>query len=163
MSNLMTRRVAARSLMLAVVAGIAASCQGKTQDQLRADVELIVNGLSGILPSLSPYAPADVLAKVQGYLDDLKANAASVGTALAPNVDAVAKIGEIVNDISGLLTPYLPQAPTVAAIINAALALLPALLAMVGRASPASAVKARASMSPAEARAKLAAAASAKG
>lgn len=160
MSSIMTRRVAARSLMLAVVAGIAAACQGKTQDQLQADVELIVNGLKTVVPTLQGLPEnlrpsADIMAQVQKALDTVQANASQVGTALAPHADAIQAVSDAVVALSGLLSPYFQAAPVVAAVVQAALALLPGLLVLVQKAPPAAAAKARAGMSPAEARKKL--------
>lgn len=149
----MTRRVAARSMILSITAGLAAACVGRSEDELRPDVALIVNGLNAVIPILqglpaNVQPSTEVMAKIQEALDALRGAAAQIGTALTPNADAIQKVSEIVGALATVLAPFYAAAPTIGVILQSALALLPGLLRLIGKA-PAAAAKAASVKMPA--------------
>lgn len=151
----LSRRAAAQFGLAAIVGGMAAACVGKTTDQLTSDVQLVASGLSGIVNTLRNPAlnvPTDVLDKAQAAIDIIEANAGSVGTSLTPNASAINAIANAVSTLASLLTPFFPIAPIVGAVVQAALALLPTLLAFAGKPPPAAAKRAATVMQPGQAR-----------
>lgn len=151
----MNRRNLLRVVALSPIA--LAACQGRTTDQLTADINLIATGLSGVVGALrglpgGMISPA-IIDQAQGIIDQIKANAASIGGALTPNPDTVQAIAAGVDALQRLLVPFFPVAPGIAAVVQAALALIPLILAAVGRAP--SAATTTPMMTPAQARAAL--------
>lgn len=101
--------------------------------QLQDDVNTLVNGLAGIVSALaSAGAPSDVLAKIQAEIDALKADAAAIGSTVAPNQTILQQISNAVGIIATLATPFFPVAGTVAMVIQAAIAFLPTVLGATG-------------------------------
>lgn len=154
-----SRRAAAIGVFAGMTgAALLAACQGKTSDQLTADVQLIALGLTGIVASLRNLppnlaVPADVLDKAQAAIDDVNMNAAAVGSSLTPNPDAIKAIATAVATLASLLAPFFPAAPIVGAVIQAALALVPTILAFIPSAPvPASAARASRGVTPSQAR-----------
>ena len=126
-----------------VGAAFLVACANKTADQLQQDVQLIVAGAQSVVQTMrglpAGTVPADILDKAQDALDDINANSAAIGTALAPNANAVSAIANAVSTLSALLTPYFPVAPSIAAVVQAIVALVPVILLSVGKASAPSA------------------------
>jgi hypothetical protein len=150
-------RTSARLTLAAAAAVTLDACAGQTADQLTSDVNLIVSGLNSIIPTLAGLPPSaqpnpSVMAQIQKALADLAANAANVGTSLAPNANAVQAISTIISTLSSLVAPFYPLAPVINTIIQAALALLPGILAMAKLPVPASVARAATVMSPEQAR-----------
>lgn len=110
--------------------GCAGSGPGPTQ--LQSDVEALADGLSQVVGFLGGIAPADILAKVQAEIDIIKANAATIATAITPSADTITAIKNAVNAIVPLVTPFFAAAPVVGMIVNAALSLLPVILGAFG-------------------------------
>lgn len=138
-----------------------AACAGRTQDQLAADVNLLATGLSGVVAALqnaSLKIPADIITQAQAAIDDIKSNAAAIGSALTPNANAVQAIGSAVSALSALLAPFFPVAPIVGTVVQAALALIPTILAFIHVTPPAKAAAAAGALSADDARAVLRAA-----
>jgi hypothetical protein len=109
---------------------------------LVADVNLIASGLPAILALLqqlpaSQQPSAGVMAQIQKAMADLQANAAQVGTVLAPNQPAISQVASIVNLIASLATPFFPAAALIGPIVQAAITLVPVIFAAVGKAPPA--------------------------
>lgn len=160
MQTLSRRELA--STTLAAWGFLLASCANKTADQLQADTNLIVAGLNTVLATLRGMPdgerPSDaVLAQIQAALDDLAANAGNIGTALAPNQSVAQMIAQGINTIAGLAAPFFPLAPTLAAIFQAAFSLAAYVMAVAKVPVPAATSAKAGSMSPAQARAVLAA------
>jgi hypothetical protein len=137
----------ARLALAAAALGTLNACAGQTADQLTSDVNLIVNGLNSIIPTLqglpaSAQPNATVMAQIEKALQDLQANAAAVGTALAPNPSAIQAISTAISTLSALVSPFYPMASVLNTIIQAALALLPGILAMAKLPAPAAAASA---------------------
>lgn len=103
-----------------------------SQTQLQADVQALTDGVSQIIGFLGGLAPADILAQVQKEIDIIKANAATIATAITPSPDTITAIKNAVSAIIPLVTPFFPVAPVVGMILNAALSLLPVILGAVG-------------------------------
>jgi len=157
----MTRASRRRTLVLILAAAVAGCGVGganaPSEPTLQTDVTLISTGLSGIVASLQATPginfPAAIAAQAQMILADIQANAAGIAASLTPGPDPVKAVATAVNTLANLLAPYLPQAPGVAALIQAALALIPIVLAMAGLSG---AVKTRRpAMAPEQARAVL--------
>jgi len=130
-------------------------------DQVKSDVALIANGLSGVIAALpAGTVPSNTVAQAQNIINDIRSDAASISQAITANPDTVQAISTLVSALAALLTPFFPVAPLAAAAIKAALALLPVVLAAVGR--PPAAATAAPTMTPAEARAVLSSSATAK-
>lgn len=143
-----------RSLLGAALA--ITGCATTTADQLQADANLLVSGLSSVLVTLKGLSddlrPSDaVLAQIHAALDDIAANAATIGTLLAPNQTVAQRIANGVSTIAGLATPFFPLAPTLAAIFQAAFSLVSYVLATAKAPVPA-ATSARGGLSPSQAR-----------
>lgn len=157
----MTRASHRRTFVL-MLAFAAAGCSGganapSSAPTLQSDVTLISSGLSGIIALLQATPgvslPPAIAAQAQMILADIQANAAGIAASATPGADPVKAISTAVNTLANILAPYLPQAPGVAALIQAALALLPVILAMAGLTG---AVKTRRpTMAPEQARAVL--------
>lgn len=130
--KLSRRQTVAFSLVL-----LASAC-AKTPDQLQSDVNLIASGLSGIVGVLRnfPQIPIDVLTKAESYIADIKSNAALIGSAISSNADVVKTITNAVLALQGLLAPFFPIAPIVGMLVQAAIALLPGIMALVGQVMP---------------------------
>ncbi|MDA8251086.1 MAG: hypothetical protein M0Z28_18210 [Rhodospirillales bacterium] len=129
-----------------------AACAGQTQTQLQADVQAVAQGLGGVVSSLSavPHVPQAVVTQAMALIGQVKADAAQIATALTPNPNVVQHIADTINALLPIVAPYFPVAPAVAAVLQAALALVPVILAAVGKPVPAGA--ATAAMTPAQAR-----------
>jgi hypothetical protein len=153
----MQRRVVMSGLVLSPVLAVIGCGNGNSQDQVKTDVNLIANGLSGVVAALQALpagrVPPDVLSRAQAIIGDIRTNAAAVSQAIAANPDTVQAISSSVSTLSALLTPFFPAAPAVGLAVQAALALLPVVLAAVGKA-PAAATAAP-KMTPDQARAVL--------
>lgn len=152
-----------RSFLATSTALAVAACAGKTQTQLQSDVELIAAGLSGVVAALqglpSGMKPgADIITQAEAAIADIKANAAEIATSLTPQASTVQAIANAVSTLSTLLAPFFPVAPAIAAVVQAAVALVPVILSAVGATAPASAQ--RVSVTPGQARLTLRAAAS---
>lgn len=156
----MTRASRRRTFVLMLVfaaAGCSGGANAPSAPTLQSDVTLISSGLSGIIALLQATPgvslPPAIAAQAQAVLADIQANAAGIAASAAPGTDPVKAISTAVNTLANMLAPYLPQAPGVAALIQAALALIPVILTMAGLTG---AVKTRRpTMAPEQARAVL--------
>lgn len=128
--------IAGPAAMIAAPLALSACAGNVTPSQATTDVQAIANGLSGIVAALKALpgnpVPAATLAKIQTEIDAIKADAASIGTAVTPSGTIAQDISAAVAAIVPLATPFFPAAPAVAAVINAAVALVPVVLAAVG-------------------------------
>lgn len=124
----MTRRVLLAALPLA-------ACQtGVTTSQVATDVNLIASGLQPVAAALatSPNIPANVVAKAQSYLSIIQADAAKIAAATAnPPADVVQEVVQAVQAFASIASTIPALAPY-AVVIQAAVALLPVILASAG-------------------------------
>jgi hypothetical protein len=138
--------------------GACAAIKSSTSDQLTTDVGLLVTGLAGLsgaianLPPNVVKVPPATLAQINAAIADLQANAGKVGTALAPNADAVQAVVNDVVALSALATPFYPASPLIAAVVQAALAMVPGLLVFIHGNAPTVANAAAQKYSPDQAR-----------
>lgn len=123
----MTRRE-----LIAFAAALPFAACSTPPDQLKTDIATLAAGLGGILTAL-PGLPTDTRTKAQGFLDTITQNASMIASAAQPNPDTVAAIGSAVQALAAVLVPFVPQGAVVATVLQAALALVPIVLAMVGR------------------------------
>jgi hypothetical protein len=144
---------------LATVSAVAlAACTSgtPTASQLAADVNLIATGLTAALPQIQqiPGLPAAALAEIEKYLAIIQADAVKVAAAVAsPPPGTVQEIAQVVQALAAVALPLLPAGSVAEAAIQAAISLLPVILAAIGVAG--AGVPAR--YAPADARAILAA------
>lgn len=111
-----------------------AACTGKTTDQLHQDVMLISSGLASLAQTLQaiPQVPPAVLAQANATIADIQAHADEIASTLTPGATMLQAISNSVNTLAALLTPYFPMSPAMAAVIQAALSLVPVVLASAG-------------------------------
>ena len=111
-------------------------CAGQTTTQLQADVTAISSGLAGVVAALRALpgnpVPASVIAQAETVIADIQGNAAAIASTLTPAPSIVQAIGTAVSTLDALVAPFFPQAPAVAAVVQAALALVPVVLASAG-------------------------------
>ena len=141
--------------LLPLSAALVACNKPVTTTQIASDVQLIASGLQPVVNALvnAPNVSASVIAQVQGYLATIKADAAQIAASTAtPAVGTVQQIVQAVQALAGIAGSIPALAPYAMA-IQAAVALLPVLLADVGVVTSG----AKPSMTPMQARAILAA------
>ncbi len=148
-----------RRTLLATVAAMApiavlAACKSGSVSQVTADVQAIAAGLSGIMPQIgtAPGISASVVAQLNTYLTDLKSLASQIGANATPSASIIQQVASDVQAFANLALPLIPGGAAYLVAINAALALLPALLAAVGVSASTPVAP---SMTPAQARAVL--------
>lgn len=127
----MNRRALLRGTAMVSAAWILASC-GQTTSQIAADVSAISTAFTKGLPSLLsiPGIAASVATQLSGYLADIK----SIATTIGANASATT-MQQFVQDVEAfadLALPLIPGGAGFMVAINAALSLLPAILAAVG-------------------------------
>ncbi len=124
--------------ILSIVPLIAAlnltGCAGTaaTPTQLATDVNLIASGLSAAIASISqiPGVSATVVSQLQADLATIQADAAKVAS--TPQASIVQEIGTVVQAVATIALPLIPGGSAVAATVQAAVSLLPAVLAAAG-------------------------------
>lgn len=147
----MNRRTLLRTTIAIPALAALAACSSTQMTQVTSDVQAITTGLTNIMPQIATVVPAAAVAQLTTYLNDLKSLAATVsGNVSATTIQQVAKDVEAFAD---LVLPLVPGGAVFVVAINAALALLPGLLAAVGVSAGTLAAPA---MTPAQARAVLA-------
>jgi hypothetical protein len=150
---LTSRRSVLALISAAAVASVAACANAPNAAQIQADAKLISDGLTSIfstLPAAGVNIPPATTAQIQTALAQIQAAAADIATAASPQASIVTNLTSAVSVLSTLATPFFPAATPIGLALQAALALIPGLLAMVGASAPASA--AASSMPPDQAR-----------
>lgn len=130
-----------RHILLAAPAILLAACNA-TPQQIESDATIISTGLQGVLPALQALGvqiPPAVSTTITATLAQIAADAPLIAAALKPDATLVQRFAAGVQALAGLVGPYLPQAATVGALVQAALALLPGVLALAGIAAAAKA------------------------
>ena len=146
-----------RTLLLAGAAALT-GCANLTPAAIASDVQLVATGVQALAPLLGPLGvPAATIAQVVALAADVSAQVTSVGSVISSLTPPsnVAAIVTDVNAIATLATPLLPNTPagnSARAIIVAAQALLPGILASAGLPVPTGAAP---GMSPDDARSLL--------
>lgn len=141
----MMKRITRRAALTFAVFALAA-CAGTVKnitpvpaDEASRDVNTIAAALSAVLNTLvalGSNVPADVLDKVRGEIATINAAAAEIGAAVgratAPAASWLTMLQDAVSVVATLVTPFFPAASVVGAVLNAALSLLPSVLAIFG-------------------------------
>lgn len=127
------RHLLATTSALVLLTG--ASC-AFSPTQIQADVEAIASGLSTLVTALAPFAPADVLAKAQTFINTIQANAALIASAVTPSNSILQTISGAISALSALVAPFFPMAPAIAAALQAAVVLINLVLQATGNATP---------------------------
>jgi hypothetical protein len=131
-------------------------CGAQTASQITADVNLIASGLTSAIADFRqiPAIPTAALTQVDFYLATIQADAAKVAAAAsAPATTTLQEIAQVVQALASVVLPLVPAGSVIEATIQAAVSLLPAILAAAGVAGAGLPVK----YGPARARAILAA------
>lgn len=146
-----------RTLLLAGTAALA-GCATLTPAAIASDVQLVATGVQALAPLLGPLGvPAATIAQVVALAADVSAQVTSVGSVVS-SLTPPSNIQAIVTDVNAIATvalPLLPNTPSgnsARAIILAAQALLPGILASAGLPVPTGAAP---GVSPDDARAVL--------
>ena len=152
----MNRRTLLASAAALIPAGILAACgQNLTISQVAADINLEAQGLAPVVAALAavPNIPAVTVAKAQALFAVIQADAKAFATSVAnPPAGTVQEVEQAVQALAAIAAAIPALAPY-AVVIQAAVALLPVMLASVGVPVVGSAPK----MSATQARAVLAA------
>jgi hypothetical protein len=126
-----------RSILAMAGAAVALSACGTTitSSQLATDVQLIASGLSSAITAIAaiPGVPAATVTQLQGYLATIKTDAGQVAAATASaGTNVVQEIASTVQTVAGIALPLIPGGSAIVPIINAAISLLPTILAAAG-------------------------------
>jgi hypothetical protein len=130
----MNRRTLLGAAALLPAAALLA-CGTQTPSQIATDVNLIASGLAAAIASIRqiPGVPAAALAQLESYLVIIQADAAKVASATAtPATSTVQEISQVVQAIALVALPRVPAGSVTQATIQAAVSLLPVILAAVG-------------------------------
>jgi hypothetical protein len=119
----------------AAVALAACGAADTTATQLATDVSLIASGLSSAIISIGaiPGVPAAIVTQLHSYLTTITNDAAQVAAfASGADTSTVQEIVSSVQTVADITLPLIPGGSTIVPVINAAVSLLPAILAVVG-------------------------------
>jgi len=131
-------------------------CGGQTASQIAADVNLIASGLTAAVAQIGqiPEVPSAALTQIDFYLATIQADAAKIARATStPATSTVQEIGQVVQALASVVLPLVPTGSVIEATVQAAVSLLPVILAAAGVSGAGVPAKYR----PAQARAILAA------
>ncbi len=131
----MKRRLLLSTVPAALMAACTPTSTTPTVSQLASDASLIASGMAAVVTALQsqPGIPAATLVQLQGYLATLQKDAAAVAAATAtPATSTVQEIAQIVQTVAPIALSFVPGGGAVAAIVQAAVALLPAITAAIG-------------------------------
>jgi hypothetical protein len=107
-------------------------CQAQTASRIASDVSLIASGLTAAMAEIKllPGIPAADLTRLDFYLATIQADAAKVASATStPATSTIQEIAQVVQALASVALPLLPGGSVIEAAIQAALSLLPVLLA----------------------------------
>jgi hypothetical protein len=110
-------------------------CGAQTASQIAADVQSIAAGLTAAMADIKliPSIPSAALTQLDFYLATIQADAAKVASALAtPATSTLQEIAQVVQALASVALPLVPEGSVVEATIQAAVSLLPVILAAVG-------------------------------
>jgi|GEM_PF-3443728 hypothetical protein len=104
-----------------------------TASQLATDAQLIASGLASAITAIAAISsvPAATVTQLQGYLATIKADAATVAAASA-GTSVVQEIASTVQTVADIALPLIPGGSAIVSIVNAAVSLLPTILAAAG-------------------------------
>jgi hypothetical protein len=155
---MMNRRGLLRAVAILPAASLLA-CQpgGPAPAQFVSDVQLLLSGLTAAIASIKqiPGVPAPAVATLEDNLSRLQTEAAAITVAtgkLSPST--VQEIGQVVEAVASVALPLLPGGSAIELTIEAAVAILPPIMAAAGI----SGIGKKPELTPDQARAILAAA-----
>ncbi|PPQ27079.1 hypothetical protein [Rhodopila globiformis] len=111
------------------------ACGTQTPSQIATDVNLIAAGLATTVNSIRqiPGVPTAAVTQIEQYLTTIQADAAQVASATAtPATSTVQEISQVVQALASVALPLVPAGSVMQATIQAAVSLLPVILAAVG-------------------------------
>ena len=116
------------------VLGLAA-CQTQTLSQIILNVKLVAGGLAAAEASIAaiPGVPTAALTQIDSCLLIIQADAAKLAAAIGtPATGLVQEIGQAVQALAAIALPLLPAGSVAEALLQAAVSLLPEILAAAG-------------------------------
>jgi hypothetical protein len=131
-------------------------CEVQTASQIASDVKLIASGLTAAMADIKllPGIPDAAVTHLDFYLATIQADAAKVASSIStPAASTIQEIAQVVQALASVALPLVPDGSVIEAAVQAALSLLPVILAAVGVSGTGLAAK----YQPAQARAILAA------
>jgi hypothetical protein len=131
----LSRRALLGTSGLSALAACTTSTTSPTVSQIASDVNLIATGMTSVVTALQdvPNIPAATLKQLQSYVVALQQAASTVATSTAtPATSAVQEIVTVVEDIAPIALSFVPGGGAIAAIVQAAISLLPVVTAAVG-------------------------------
>jgi hypothetical protein len=111
------------------------ACGTQTVSQIATDVNLIASGLAAAVANIKQIrgVPIAVLTQLEFYLVTIQTDAAKVASATStPATSVVQEISQVVQALASIALPLIPAGSVIQATIQAALSLLPVILAAVG-------------------------------
>ena len=137
----MTTNLSRRAIFGVMGAGGVAALVGCSKtvssSTVASDVQVIANGLDSIVTDVEaiPGVPSSVLDQVKAQIAKIDSEATQIGNAVSsaagPSPNVVQAFSDSVGVFGNLLTPFFPQAPTVAVAIQAATSLVQVVLNQV--------------------------------
>lgn len=124
-----------RTLLLVAPGALAGCATLNSPSQLATDVQLVASGVTAAVQQIAaiPGVSASVLTRVQADALTVSADAAKVAAAAASATGGlVQQIAAAVKEIAALVLPLFPSTQPFVPLIEAALSLLPVLLASAG-------------------------------
>ena len=118
-----------------VTAFVACQSAPTTPAQVVSDLRLLTSGLTAAIASIRqiPGVPAPAMTELENTLTKLRADAGIVATsAQAPAQSTVQEIEQLVQAVASIALPLLPVGSPIVATIQAAIAILPPILAAAG-------------------------------
>ena len=125
-------------LTAATATAVLGACSNLPLSQLASDANLIATGISSAVASIKliPGLPTAAVTQIEGYLATIQKDAAAIAAATtAPATGNVQEIAQAVQAIASVVLPLGAAVPGLAPfvpLIEAAISLLPAILAAVG-------------------------------
>jgi hypothetical protein len=120
---------------LILISAVAACSTPPTPSQLATDTSLIASGLSAAIASIAaiPGVSPATVSQLQGYLATIEADATTVAAATVTTpTNIVEEIAQTVQAVASVALPLIPGGTSLVALINAAVSLVPTILAAVG-------------------------------
>jgi hypothetical protein len=118
-----------------VPAAVLVGCEVQTVSRVASDVNLIASGVTAAMADIKllPGMPDAALTQLDFYLATIQADAAKVASATAtPAASTIKEIAQVVQALASVALPLIPGGSAIEAAIQAALSLLPVVLAAVG-------------------------------
>jgi phage-related protein len=118
--------------MVPALSVLGCATSSTTPSQLATDVNLIASGLAAAIASIQqiPGVASTTLTQLQADLTTIQADAAQVAS--APATSVVQAIGQAVQAVAALVLPLVPGGSSIEVTVQAALSLLPEIMAAAG-------------------------------